>query len=576
MMKWWGWGDPDVEFPMAHRPQLWPWIARTLGLKTTRVSPPVRREEVRLKAPLRNDAFRRALAARLKSDQITDTEDQRLLHAYGKSYPDLFYVRKGIVRRAPDLVVYPESHTDVEAIVALAHEHDVCLIPFGGGTNIVGGVNPEEAVRMSVTLDMARMNRLLSLDPDSNTAVIEAGALGPKLEKDLQASGYSLGHYPDSFEYSTLGGWLATRSAGMQSDAYGKIEQMLVSVKLVTPSGTLATRSAPASSAGPDLNHLVTGSEGVLGVITEATMRVHKNPEARDYRGVLFRNFEEGLAAIHELIQSERQPSLIRLQDGFETELAFNMKPPATGLKAVIQAPIKKFLKARGYHYPAIMIVGLEGDANRVNLLGKDVRRILKRHHGFDLGHAVGAAWQKDKFNIPYLRDFVMDRGIMCDVAETAAAWTDLLPLYKKVIAVMNEKFKADGTPGFIGCHLSHTYQTGACLYFTYACEQKAGAELEQYYSFKKLITETFLANKATLTHHHAVGREHRPWMEEEVSKTGITALKALKAGLDPAGIMNPGKLIPGDEPLFGWAQPTPPVEAAREARRTVTGNSAA
>jgi alkyldihydroxyacetonephosphate synthase len=575
MMKWWGWGDTGFEFSIADRPDFWPWVVRTLGLKTTRSSPPVRRGEIRLEAPLINDGFGRALAARLKPDQITDTEDERLLHSYGKSYPDLFYVRKGIVRRPPDLVVYPEGHEDVEAVVALAHEHGVCLVPFGGGTNIVGGINPEEAVRMVVTLDMARMNRLLSLDPESNTAVIEAGALGPKLEQDLQARGFSLGHYPDSFEYSTLGGWLATRSAGMQSDAYGKIEQMLVSVKLVTPSGTLTTRNTPASSAGPDLNRLVTGSEGVLGVITEATMRVHKTPPARDYRGVLFREFEEALAAVQQLIQSERRPSLIRLQDNAETELASNMKPLTTGVKGFVQAQFKKLLKARGYHHPAIMIVGIEGDSDRVNALRKDVRRILKQHDGLDLGHEVGALWQKDKFNLPYIRDFVMDRGIMCDVAETAASWSDVLPLYKRVIAVMKEKFERDGTPGFIGCHISHTYTTGACVYFTYACAQQAGAELEQYYSFKKLITETFLANKATLTHHHAVGREHRPWMEQEISKAGITALKALKAGLDPAGIMNPGKLIPGNEPLFGWAQPTQP-EAADEPRQTVSGNSAA
>jgi alkyldihydroxyacetonephosphate synthase len=575
MMKWWGWGDPRFEFSIADRPEFWPWIVRTLDLKTTRSSPPVRREQISLTAPLRNEGFSRALAARLRPDQITAIEDQRLLHSYGKSYPDLFYVRKGIVRRPPDLVVYPESHDEVEAVVALAHEHGVCLVPFGGGTNIVGGINPEDPVRMVATLDMARMNRLLSLDPESNTAVIEAGALGPKLEEDLQARGYSLGHYPDSFEYSTLGGWLATRSAGMQSDAYGKIEHMLVSVKLVTPAGTLTTRNTPASSAGPDLNRLVTGSEGVLGVITEAAMRVHKNPAAGDYRGVLFRNFEEAIAAVQELIESDRRPSLIRLQDSAETELASNMKPATTGVKGFIQAQFKKFLKVRGYRHPAIMIVGLEGDADRVNAAGKDVRRILKRHHGFDLGHEVGEVWQKDKFNLPYIRDFVMDRGIMCDVAETAAAWSDVLPLYKKVVAVMKEKFAQDGTPGFIGCHLSHTYTTGACLYFTYACAQKAGAELEQYYGFKKLITETFLANNATLTHHHAVGREHRPWMEEEISKTGVAALKALKAGLDPAGIMNPGKLIPGDEPLFNWAQPTEPA-AAHEPPHTVAGDSAA
>ncbi|MBI3551294.1 MAG: FAD-binding oxidoreductase [Elusimicrobia bacterium] len=566
MMKWWGWGDPKISFSIEHKPNLWPWIAKTLDVREMRENPPVSRDSVRMPEPVRNESFLRGLKTALSQNQIAGDEDVRLDHSYGKSYPDLFYARRGIIRRAPDLVVFPESHDEVEKIVALACEHGVSVIPFGGGTNIVGGVNPKETGRMVVTLSLARMNRLLSLDPRSNIAVIEAGSLGPKLEADLQAKGYSLGHFPDSFEFSTLGGWIATRSAGMQSDAYGKIEDMVVALKMVTPQGTLTTRTVPASSAGPDLNRLMAGSEGTLGVITECTMRVHAFPAARDYRGILFPTFEDGLAAIEDCLNSDRHPSLIRLQDTFETELAFNMKAPTTGLKGFIQNQFKKILKARGYHFPAIMILGVEGEKLNVRRTRDEALAIIKKHKGFDLGLEVGAVWQKDKFNLPYLRDFVMDRGILCDVAETSTPWANVLPLYTKVRETMNAKFAADGTPGFIGCHLSHTYKAGACLYFTYACRQQPGRELEQYYALKKLVTETFLKNGAALTHHHAVGTEHRPWMEQEVSKTGLTALRALKSGLDPEGLFNPGKLIPGPEPLAGWAQPTEPnQEGARE-----------
>lgn len=558
MMKWWGWGDPNVVFPMDRKPNLWPWIAKTLGITDERRTPPVPRSRIQLPPPLEDAGFTSALARALKPDQSASDEEQRLLHAYGKSYPDLFFARRGRVRRAPDLVLFPESHADVELIVREAHDRGVSLIPFGGGTNIVGCVNPVETGRMIVTIDMARMNRLLALDPYSMTATIEAGALGPQLEKDLQARGFSLGHYPDSFEYSTLGGWLATRSAGMQSDAYGKIEHMVVALKLVTPSGTLATKPSPASSAGPDLNRLAVGSEGVLGVITEAVMRVHKTPPVKDYRGVLFPTFEDGFNAIHECVRSERLPSLIRLQDTFETELAFNMKAPKTGLTGVLHGAMKRLLKLRGYGRPAIMIVGFEGDAALVSRVRKDVMGILKKHRGFDLGSDVGKTWAADKFNLPYLRDFVMDRACMVDVAETATLWSNVLPLYYKVREAVTGRFAEEGRPGFIGCHLSHTYKTGACLYFTYAAKQTPGAEMEQYYGYKKLVTDTFMANGATLSHHHAIGREHRPWMEGEVSRAGLLALRAVKDSLDPKGLLNPGKLLPDDGPGGDpWLQPT-------------------
>lgn len=558
MMKWWGWGDAKFEFPMKEKPELWPWIAKTLDLREDRTVKPIERRDIKLQPAQRHEAFIAALGRFLKPDQYAADDESRLIHSYGKSYPDLFNIRRGVIRRAPDLVLYPEGHGQVEEIIRCAQAHGVVVIPFGGGTNITGGVNPVETGRMVATLDMQRMNRVLSLDPYSNTATIEAGALGPKLEKDLQARGYSLGHCPDSFEYSSLGGWLATRSAGMQSDAYGRIEDMLVALRLVTPAGTLTTKAAPASSAGPDLNRLVVGSEGVLGVITEATMRVHPAPQAKDYRGILFPTFEHGVAAIHELIEKNCLPSMIRLQDDFETELGMHMKSPATGIMGFVQHQVKKVLKARGYAKPAVMVVGVEGSRRDVDRVRRETGKVLSAHRGFDLGAGVGRTWAQDKFNLPYLRDAVMDQGVMVDVAETATVWSNVLPLYYAARDAVKAKFAAEGTPGFIGCHISHTYPTGCCLYFTYACRQLKGRELEQYYSFKKMMTDVFMKNGAALTHHHAVGSEHRPWLEKEISPTGLKALKAVKASLDPSGICNPGKLIPDEgDPMAGWALST-------------------
>lgn len=551
MMKWWGWGDPNLEFPMADKPNLWPWVVKKLGITSATPSAiPVDFASIKLPPTRAGTSLLSELRAILAPEQILLGPLDRLLHSYGKSFPDLFRVRSGEVRRAPDAVLLPDSHEQVEALVALAQNLNFCLIPFGGGTNIVGGINPEiDEVRPMLTLSLRNMNRLIALDRESKTATIQAGALGPKLEADLAAQGHSLGHFPDSFEYSTLGGWLATRSAGMQSDAYGKIEDMVVSLKIVTPAGTITTKAVPASSAGPDLNRIAVGSEGILGVITEATMRVHEIPAIKDYRGYLFRSFEDGVRGIQECLDRGFAPSMIRLQDSGESELAFNMRAPKHGLEGWIQNQVKRWLRSRGYTEPCILVVGIEGDAASIAVTRRHSRRILKRHGGFSLGTSVGDTWSKDKFNIPYLRDYIMDYGCMADVAETSTLWSKVLPLYSATVEAVKARFRQEDGTGFIGCHISHTYQTGACLYFTFAARQPKGRELEHYYSYKRLVTDTIMSLGATLSHHHAVGTEHRPWMTQEVSPAGLQALRSLKASLDPGGILNPGKLLPEVDP---------------------------
>jgi alkyldihydroxyacetonephosphate synthase len=547
MMKWWGWGDPNFTFPMADKPALWPWIAKKLGVvSTSPTAAPVDLASIQIPPTRASQELLAELHQVLRPEQVTLDPLERLLHTYGKSFPDLFRVRNAVVTRAPDVVVYPDSHEQVEALVQLAQRRDFCLIPCGGGTNIVGGINPSvDEARLLLTLSLRNMNRLISLDTESRTATIQAGALGPKLEADLAERGHSLGHYPDSFEYSTLGGWLATRSAGMQSDAYGRIEDMVVSIKMATPSGTIVTKAVPASSVGPDLNRLMIGSEGVLGVITEATMRVHKTPAAKDYRGFLFRSFADGVRAIQECLDRGFAPSMIRLQDSGESELAFNMKSPSHGLGGWIQNRVKGWLKSRGYVEPCILIIGFEGEAKPVAATRRCALQIVKRHGGFPLGKSVGQTWSKDKFNIPYLRDYIMDYGCMADVAETATLWSNVLPLYAGTVAAIKARFGQEDGTGYIGCHISHTYETGACLYFTFAARQPKGKELEHYYEYKRLITDTIIGLGGTLSHHHAVGIEHRPWVAQELSPAGLVALRALKTALDPQHVLNPGKLLP-------------------------------
>ena len=280
-------------------------------------------------------------------------------------------------------------------------------------------------------------------------------------------------------------------------------------------------------------------------MITEAVMKVHPNPPVKDYHGILFPDIESGAAAIHEAICRNANPTMFRLQDSEETKLAFSMRHPSTGISGFIQKQMKKYLAAKGYNEPCMMMAGFEGTAEDVRAMRNKLLPILKKNRGFHLGNSVGKTFSKNKFAVPYLRDILMNHGCWADVAETAAVWSKLLPLYHAARNAVKEQFKREGYPGYLGCHISHSYIDGASLYFTMAAKQVASHELEHYYRFKRLITETFMEHGGTLTHHHAVGYEHRPWMEREVTRPGLTLLRGMKRALDPDGIMNPGKLIP-------------------------------
>ncbi len=573
MMKWWGWGDPDKEY--KDNGVAWPWMRAVLRIPEDQpLEKIIERSQIRMNAVTLNEAFMKEVGAALRADQIATDEDARLHHCYGSSTPDTIMIQKGIIRRAPDVVIFPEKHDDVEAIMKAAVRHDVCIIPYGGGTNCSGGVDPDPSCTKSVvTVDMARMNRVLSIDPVSHTAVIETGALGPKLEGDLGREGWELGHNPDSFLFSTLGGWISTRSTGMQSDAYGRIEDMVVALKVVTPRGTLTTRACPPSSIGPDLNRMLCGSEGTFGIITEATMRVHRAPEVKEYYGFLFRSFEEGVQALQECVESNFVASCLRLMDEAETELASKLKAK-TGLKAFVQSKFLQFLGLRGYSRPAMMIVGFEGSRQHVDTTREAIFAILKKCHGFPLGAGVGKSFTSSKYDFPYLRDFLFPRGITADTLETGAPWSAVMPVHAATRKVVLDRGEREGHGGvYIGCHISHTYKTGACLYFTFGYKRDPNGVLEQYYRYKKDMIEQFQKHGGSLSHHHGIGYELIEFMEREVSKPGVEALRGIKDALDPQGICNPGKLIPGekkwklveDRPEVLAPAASPPKKASHE-----------
>ena len=556
-MKWWGWGDEDVTFSDADKPKLWPYLGGELGLEEGVPVPPVSFEEINLPAAKTNLPFTAALEGALKADQISEDKKDRLIHAAGKAFRDLLRLRRGQVDYAPDLIVYPSNEDDVVAIIKAANEHDAVIIPFGGGTNIAGCLEPKDRNgRFIVSLDMWRMNRVLSVDKKSLIARIQAGVYGPHMEQQLEQEDVTLGHFPDSFVHSTLGGWVATRSAGMQSDKYGKIEDMVIALRMVTPSGTIVTRTVPNTSNGIDVRSLCVGSEGILGVITEVTVQVHRLAEYKMFEGWLFPDFESGIKAIHECMRLGVMPVITRLNDPGKTALSAAFKKPESGLKAKISALVKWYLRAiKGFDFNqcCMMTTAYEGDYDTFHMQRRESSHIFRKHDGFCLGEGPGKSFQEAKYDFPHVRDYLMDRGVMGDVSETSTTWDNLLNLYSKTLSNIDQAIRNTGVDPWVGCHISHNYHTGASLYFTFGCRQIEGRELEQYLYIKKAAEDSFMENGGTVSHHHAVGTEHLPWIEEDLSPAGVKAVKAIKDGLDPNGVMNPGKIIPGDDPLREW-----------------------
>lgn len=557
-MKWWGWGNEDVGFNSSAHPGAWPYAKAALDVEDDDIdSPPVPLEAVQLRDAICHDGFLADLQRSMRADQICDSRRERVIHAYGKGFRDLFRMRRGIAEGAPDLVLYPESESDVLMTLRAAARHDVVIIPFGGGSNIAGCLERSESRRMAVSLDMRRMRRVLAVDVESCTARIEAGAFGPDLEEQLNGHGLTLGHFPDSFLHSTLGGWIATRSAGMQSDKYGKIEDMVIALRMVTPVGVLATRVVPKSSNGIDVNHMCIGSEGTLGVITEATMRVHPRPAARRTHGYLFPEFEAGIEAMHECVRQECVPSMLRLSDPDKTALSLAFKPPSSGLSQAVSKVMKGYLRARGFDFTRVclMLTTFEGGKDTVAHQQSRVNAIYRRLGAVDLGSGSGKSFESTKYDFPHIRDFLLDRAITSDVSETSTVWRNLVPLYRATTADLRAAIAESGVRPWVGCHISHTYHTGASVYLTFAFKQQNGRELQQYLHAKRAVQQSFIDHGATLSHHHAVGTEHLPWLADDISPVGVIAVASIKAGLDPDSIMNPGRLRPCAAPFEEWSK---------------------
>ena len=536
-MRFWGWGVDGHDAPLPEHAEAL--VARELDLPSGAPRrPPVALGDVRVGASALSGDDRAALAA---IADVADDHVARVLHAAGKSYPDLFRMRSGGAEHAPDAVVAPASADAVAAVLGVCAERGIAVVPFGGGTSVVGGVEPLRGPFGSViALDLGRLDAVTTIDERSLTVEVQPGLRLPELEARLAPRGLTLGHFPQSFEYASVGGCVATRSAGQASTGYGRIDELVLGATLVAPAGEVALAARPASAAGPDLRELVVGSEGALGVITSASLRVAHAPQERRYEGFAFTSFAEGAEALRLAEQAHASPDVARLSDEEETRLQLAM----AGTSGIKGALASGYLRARGVAGGCIAIVGWEGTADDVSRRRGRSLELLKGAGAVALGASPGRAWAKGRYHGPYLRDELLSRGIFVETLETAAQWTRLHEVHKAVRTALHSALGRRGTPPLVMCHVSHVYPSGASLYFTFLARQEHDEALEQWRAAKHAATDAIVASGGTITHHHAVGRDHAAWLPAEASEMGVEALRAVKERLDPAGIMNPGKLL--------------------------------
>ena len=516
--KFWGWGFEDQQPPHEQVEAVAGGAREHLGFGPAEVERPARLEDIELPPPRLEPPG--SLAALCRSDPY-----ERAAHAYGKSYRDVVRAFRGEFDNPPDAVAHPTDEGELERVLAWCEEAGAAAIPFGGGTSVVGGVEPPPD-SPTVTIDLKAMDRVLEVDATSRAALIQAGATGPGLEEQLREHGLTLRHFPQSFEYSTLGGWIATRAGGHYATLHTHIDDFVESLRALTPRGWWESRRLPGSGAGPSPDRMLIGSEGILGVITQAWMRVQDAPRFRESAAVLFESFDSGAQAVRALSQSGLHPSNCRLLDPGEAALT-GAAPEGAGADAA----------------PALLVLGFESADHELGPWMARALELCADHGGRPRerrGESEGA-WRDAFLQAPYLRDTLVAAGVLAETFETAITWDRFAELVDGVREGVREALSGEGV---VTCRLTHVYPDGAAPYFTVLAPARRGHELEQWAELKQAASEAIIAAGGTITHHHAVGRDHRPWYDRQRPDQFAEALRAAKSAVDPAGILNPGVLI--------------------------------
>jgi alkyldihydroxyacetonephosphate synthase len=531
--RWNGWGDAAIDVPLA--PAAREFLAASIGAA----------------APAGDATLASALAqveaqpSRLPAHPLVDTRaEARLRASFGQSAHDWLRLRFGALGRISDGVADPEHAGEVRALLDWARANGVRVLPCGGATSVVGHLTPVGAAPI-LTLRTGRMMRLLALDPIAQLARFEAGVAGPDLEAQLRAHGFTLGHFPQSFEYSTLGGWIATRSAGQQSARYGRIEQLLAGATVHTADGEWRLPAVPASAAGPDLREWLLGSEGRIGVITEATVRVARQPARECFVGVFFRDWPPARDAVRELAQARVGLSMLRLANAEETRTTLAMAGHAGAIGA-----LERMLAWRGVAAgKCLLLAGFSGDAAEVDGLRRCAARLWRRHGGVSTGTVLGSKWAARRFSGVYLRNGLWDAGYAVETMETACDWSRVDAMVEAVESAGRAALARHGERAHAYTHLSHVYAQGSSVYSTFIYRIGADYEraLARWRDLKRSVSEAIVAQGGTISHQHGVGHDHRPWLGAEKGAVGVAALKAMVAHFDPHGVMAGGHLVDDD-----------------------------
>jgi alkyldihydroxyacetonephosphate synthase len=465
----------------------------------------------------------------------------RLRHARGQSLPDWVALRAGRIPAFPDGVACPTSEDQVPELLTYARAAGVRVIPYGGGSSVVGHINPVKSDIPVLTVDMGRLNRLIDLDETSRIATFEAGVTGPALEAQLGEHGYTLGHFPQSYEYSTLGGWIAARSSGQQSYFYGRIESLFAGGRVETPAGRLDLPHFPASAAGPDVREMVLGSEGRIGIITRAQVRVRPRPQAEQFHGIFFPTWEQGMQAVRMIAQQGVPVSMLRLSNALETETTLILSG-----KSWI-GPADKGLRLIGFgDQRCLLIFGVTGAAAHVRRARREAAAVCRKLSGLFVGTVVGHSWEKSRFLAPYLRNTLWECGVAVDTLETALPWKNVPAAATEISASIREAMEALGEKTLVIAHLSHVYRDGASVYTTFLFRRTKDPDqlLERWLAMKRAASLTIQRNGGTISHQHGVGEDHVPYLPAEKGPLGMLAIRNAFTTFDPDGMMNPGKLF--------------------------------
>lgn len=541
LSDWWKWGEPEKRKTLTYYPKLKVHFEERFQTTFNKIN---KAPEFSQKENTQHESLQQ-FQTRFPKIKIRRDTFSKLKKATGKSYFDLIAAYHQNKIHLPEFIICPTTQNELQEILQWASEQKIVIIPFGGGSNVVGAFAQKDYTEPFVIIDLSTLNRLVNIDKQNHTATFEAGIYGPQLEEILQAEGFTMGHFPQSFEYSTLGGWIVTHSAGQESSHYGRIDDIVIAIKVISPHGTLQTSGYESDAEGVNIKSLFLGSEGTFGIVSEAKVRIHSLPETKKWVTAVFPSFKQGTTAIQELIQADIFPAVVRYSDEQETFfLSLLSHEIPSFLSALKSSLTKSILQFKGIEKPSIMMLRFDGSTKEAALKAQIAKRIIKKHSGFLSGESLGKKWESSRFGLPYLRDDLIERGIFVDTMETVLPWDKIGNMKAELLANLQQSKAFGNKNGILLAHLSHVYTSSSSIYFTVITKQDNEHPFEQWHEIKDIVTNTIVANGGAVSHHHSIGRDHQKWYLQKTDKLTKEVLMAIKKTLDPDFILNPGKLF--------------------------------